>query len=649
MTMQIRQIPKLYARAHFVPETLDTEKRTVELTWSTGAQVRRMDWWTEKEWIEELSMEPGHVDLDRLNAGAPLLSSHAGHSLDNVLGVIERAWLEQGEGRALVRFSQRDDVESVLGDVKNGILRNISVGYSIRKLEKQEEMQDGMNVYRAVDWQPAEISIVAIPADIGAQIRDFNNERNNVMITEKETKKDAVEADKETVDKNVAAKNEGMRSNDNINGAADNEKSIAGALKAERLRVSEIKRFAKFAGSRIDQALVDDMIERGVSYADAKESMLKAWSDKIDSETSRSDTSVTTDEKDKFIDAGVNAIMGRAGIVKMDGGNQFRGMRLTEIAKMCLERSGVAPTGMDELSMVKRAFTQSTSDFPVLLENAMHKTLQDSYSVAADTWTRFCATGSVTDFRAHNRYRMGSFGNLDAVSENGEFTNKTVPDGEKATITADTKGNVINISRKMIINDDLSAFIGLAQMLGRSARRTIEADVYLLLESNPTMNDGIALFHASHGNLASAGSAVSVASVEAARIAMSKQLDVSGNDFLDLRPAIWVGGMAYGGDARVINDAQYDDDSSKNQNKPNRVRGLYRDIVDSPRITGNEWYTFADPGEAPVVEVAFLNGEQEPFLDSMEGFEVDGMQWKVRLDYGIAAVDYRGTYKNPGV
>lgn len=82
--------------------------------------------------------------------------------------------------------------------------------------------------------------------------------------------------------------------------------------------------------------------------------------------------------------------------------------------------------------------------------------------------------------------------------------------------------------------------------------------------------------------------------------------------------------------------------------RPNMVRGLFKEVIDSPRISGNEWYLFADPMDAPVIEVAFLNGDQEPFLDSMEGFGVDGLQWKVRLDYGVEAIDWRGAFKNAG-
>lgn len=363
------------------------------------------------------------------------------------------------------------------------------------------------------------------------------------------------------------------------------------------------------------------------------------------------------DEGDKRRDAIVSALMVRSG-VETDANirasmssNPYRGSKLLDVARASLERGGVKTTGMGQLEIVAAAFTQGTSDFPVLLENTMHKSLQTAYARAALTWNRFCATGSVSDFRAHNRYRVGSFGALDAKNELGEFVNKSIPDGEKGSITAGTKGNIINLSREAIINDDLGAFVGLAASLGRAAARTVEVDVYALLALNsgagPTMADGFALFSSQHANLTTSA-AISMAAIDLDRVAMASQLDVSGNDYLDLRPAVLLVPIALGGTARSINDAQYDPDTANKLQKPNTVRGLFRDVVDTPRLSGNRRYLFADPSEAPVLEVAFLDGVQEPFLEQQDGFDVDGSRWKVRLDYGVAAIDYRGAVSNAG-
>ncbi|MCI1113537.1 peptidase S14, partial [Stenotrophomonas maltophilia] len=115
-------------------------------------------------------------------------------------------------------------------------------------------------------------------------------------------------------------------------------------------------------------------------------------------------------------------------IFALTGDNPVRGLTLMDLARRSLERCGVRTDGMAKLELVGRAFTQSGSDFPVLLESTMHKALQAAYAVAPDTWSRWCVTGTVSDFREHSRYRVGSIGNLDKLTEAGEFKNKKIPD-----------------------------------------------------------------------------------------------------------------------------------------------------------------------------------------------------------------------------
>lgn len=434
----------------------------------------------------------------------------------------------------------------------------------------------------------------------------------------------------------------------------------AAALAADSKRRADIgTAFAQFAGREGVQALqqqCQDDTKCDVAAANAK--LLAHLGSKATPIAGGHTVMTLEDETDKLRAAAVQSIMARAAVrddkgqtIRADGANPFRGHSLLDLARASLVRAGVRVDGMDKMQLVAAAFTQSGSDFPVLLENAMHKTLQAAYATAPDTWSRFCSIGSVSDFRAHPRYRVGSLGNLDALNELGEFKNKTIPDGEKASITAGTKGNIINVSRQMVINDDLGAFIGLAAMLARAAKRTVEADVYALLALNgglgPAMGDGLTLFHASHGNISATG-AMSVAVFEDVRVKMGSQKDVSGNDYLDLTPHCLLVPKGSYGDAIVINGAEYDPDTANKLQKPNKVRGQYSDIIDSARLSGTRFYSFADHMVAPVVEVAFLDGNQEPFLEQQAGFTVDGTQFKARLDFGIAAIDYRGAVTSAG-
>lgn len=430
----------------------------------------------------------------------------------------------------------------------------------------------------------------------------------------------------------------------------------AQALAADRARRGEIRAaFAKFA-ARDGVAALQAQCEEDSDCTPAAAG-LKLLAHLGKDVTPVAGHVVTVeDEADKRRDGIALALMARANVATAEQrraaqGNPWRGASMLDLARSSAQAAGIRVEGMDKMQIVASAFTQGGSDFPVLLQNVMHKTLQTSYAVQPDTWSRFCARGSVSDFRAHNRYRVGSLGNLESVNELGEFTNKAIPDGEKASITAATKGYIINLSRTAIINDDLQAFIGLANAMGRAARRTVEADVYNTLKLNsglgPVLEDGKTLFHADHGNITT-GAALSMLAIDADRVAMASQLDVGGNDFLDLRPAVLVVPIGLGGTARTINDAQYDPDTANKLQAPNRVRGLFSDIVDTPRLTGTRRYLFASASEGPVMEVAFLDGNDTPYLELENGFTVDGARWKVRLDYGVAGTDYRGAVTNAG-
>jgi hypothetical protein len=113
-------------------------------------------------------------------------------------------------------------------------------------------------------------------------------------------------------------------------------------------------------------------------------------------------------------------------------------------------------------------------------------------------------------------------------------------------------------------------------------------------------------------------------------------------------PDVLLVSLSLGGTARGIIGAEYDPDTTGKLQKPNIVRNLVRDVVDTPRITGTRRYLFANPSEAPVIEVAFLDGVSDPYLEVQDGFDVDGARYKVRLDFGIAAIDYRGAVTNAG-
>jgi len=204
----------------------------------------------------------------------------------------------------------------------------------------------------------------------------------------------------------------------------------------------------------------------------------------------------------------------------------------------------------------------------------------------------------------------------------------------------------------MIVNDDLQAFADVARGLGAVANRTVDKDVFALFALNsgagPSMVDGNPLFHSSHANISGTPAAVGTNSFDDMRVGMGSQLDPSGNDFLSITPAIWLGPLKYKGDADVVNGSKYNVDVSSKFEIPNKSYGLVRSVVGTPRLIGTAWYGFANPDVEPVFEVGFLDGVQEPQIASEEAFRSNGIAWRVIFDYGVAAVGFRGAWKNAG-
>lgn len=459
--------------------------------------------------------------------------------------------------------------------------------------------------------------------------------------------------------------------------------AVAAATKAERDRGISIKAVvvtAISAGLKADVAnrIGDKATEDVDSIETLREKLFEALARQSDATGGPGvippGISYGEDEHDKRVSGICAALWQRSGVsatiraaakkqpdnkdfkVELDPG-EFCGMSLLDHAREALERNKSGSSRGKTKMQVSGDFfalagAGTTSDFTTALEEALHKTLLASYAITPDKWRRFCAIGTVSDFRVHNRYRLGFLGGLDVVLESGEFTNKSLADATKEVQQAKTYGNILALSRQAIINDDMGVFNGVAMTLGRSAALSIELGVFALLAENaglgPTMSDGDILFHTNHSNIG-AGAAISVAALDADRVIMAAQTDESGNEILDLSPAKLLVPKGLEGAARVINSSQWDHDSTK-LHKPNIVQGLFDDVIGTGRLAAGTTrrYMFVDPAALPVIEVAFLEGEQSPFMELQEGWRVDGVEWKVRHDFGVAAVDWRGALTDAG-
>ncbi|WP_445363909.1 ClpP-like prohead protease/major capsid protein fusion protein [Microbulbifer sp. ANSA003] len=339
-----------------------------------------------------------------------------------------------------------------------------------------------------------------------------------------------------------------------------------------------------------------------------------------------------------------NAIAVRALGEKRTEGNELSGYSMMEIARILMQAHGQSLSGLDRMGVVAAAFTHSSGDFATVLGNIANKSMLKGYEEAQEIFPRFTSVGNLSDFKLTTRTDLGSFPSLRQVAPGAEF--KYVEIGERAeTAALATYGELFSINRQAIINDDLGAFTRIPQKMGLAAVRTVGDLVFSILLNNPKMADGKALFHADHGNLASAA-LINTASIDAARVKMGKQKD--GSAVLNIRPKFLLCDIADEGSAKVALESEFEvGESTKNNTTPNSVRNI-AEVLSDARLSGhNGWYLNADPVAHDTIEVLYLDGQQAPVLEEQNGWSVDGVEFKVRLDAAAKAWDAKGMVKTP--
>lgn len=661
-TKKTHDTPMLSLRAAVREGSVDVEARTVELVWTTGAKGHRWSW-DVGSYMEELEVSDEAIRLERLNNGAPLLNTHKSEDLNDVIGVVERAWIEGDQGHAVVRFSKRDDAEKIFLDVQDKILRKISVKYVVHRYQITEDSDEKLPTYRAVDWEPLELSVVPIAFDDGANIRsattpaDYQGQRFPTIFEVRE----AIEPSEQPAAVPTTQEEDAMTEEEKR--AAD-EAIRRESAETERKRSLTIRGMARKVALD-DDAFVEDLIERGVSVADASIALIDKVAERQakDQPNSRNSqpTTITGGLDISVLSAKrtamANALDHRCAptIIKLEeAGREFRGMRLVDMARECVEMVGGNTRGLMPAEIAKAALgcdrqamrsagMHSTSDFPLLLGSTVNRTLRAAYEVAPQTWRPLGRQTTVPDFRAVTRAALGDIAALEKIKEHGEYQYGTLEE-DGAPIKVAKFGKIIAITWEAIVNDDLGAFTRVPQALGNAAAQTESDVVWSLLLGNPNYTDATAIFHADHGNLAAAGGAINTTTLAAARASMRKQKTKAGA-FLNLAPEFLVVGPDKELEAYQFTSSNYV--PAKNADINDSRNAALTVIVDA-RITGNQWYLYASPGVVDTFEYAYLEGEQGVFTETREGFEVDGMEIKARLVFGAGWIDYRAGYKNPG-
>lgn len=411
--------------------------------------------------------------------------------------------------------------------------------------------------------------------------------------------------------------------------------------KAARLSVEKITEIITAAAGSLDKAK-DLLLEAAVARDPSPE---------------HHPAIVTEDGRDKFRMGIEKAIAARAGL---EGGerNEFTSLTMREIARECLMFGGNKKKFNDPMTMIGEAFRptmfaggHSTSDFTEVLGNTANKSMLIGFDETEENYSKWTGVGTLGDFKIATRVDLGLFPNITAVPEGAEYNYATMSD-RKITLQLATYGKMFSITRQAIINDDLSAFTRVPNRMGRAVKRTIANLVYAQLTGNVTLDDGIALFHSSHANLTTVGGPPTVATVGVARTMMAKQTDpdsiASGG--LNIRPSFMLVPLELEDTARVIMSAEFDPSVASGRS-PNVVRGAMEVIADARLSTDSafKWYTIASPRNTDTIEVLYLNGVQTPMMEQRDGWNVDGVEFKVRMDTGVKTLGHRGFYQNDGV
>lgn len=338
------------------------------------------------------------------------------------------------------------------------------------------------------------------------------------------------------------------------------------------------------------------------------------------------------------------SLMARAGYEAQEKDNFYNGMTLRELARMALTERGIGVSGLNPVQMVGLALTHSTSDFGNNLLDVSNKALLQGWEEAQESFELWTKKGSLSDFKTAHRVGMGGFPSLREVREGAEY--KYVTTGDKAqTIALATYGEIFSVTRQAIINDDLNQLTDVPMKMGRAAKGTIGDLVYAVLTGNAKLSDGKALFHSDHANLSSG--AISVSSLDDSRKLM--RLQKEGDRSLNIRPAFMLVPVALETLANQTIKSASVKGADANSGIMNPIQN-FAEVIAEARLDDADpkaWYLAAAKG-SDTIEVAYLNGVDTPYIDQQDGFTTDGIATKVRIDAGVAPLDYRGLTKSSG-
>ena len=608
---------------------VDTDSRTVELSFSSETPYGR--WFGD----EILCHDEECINLERFNNGLGTVLFN--HDRDAVVGHIEKVWLEDNRGKALVRFDTDEQSETIFQKVQSGTLQGVSVGYAINRYEVLEDEDTKSTngrfngpAYVVTDWEPLEISIVSVPADPTVGVGRSAEEIHTSIDTQEDNTRMDQEKNLEVQEVKSAPVETGITQED-----------LQKAMEQERKRTSEIT--ALFRDFDVEGA--DEAIVMGVSVDEAREMVM----DQLRARNKGVSVTMGEAENDKFRAAAQDAVLMAAGIPVADaapGAQELRGYSMIEMARESLRRESDSTVNFGDNMELARAAINSTSTFPAIMSNLANKSVMVGFNEAETTYQIWAGKGSNRDFKEAARVALSEAGTLELVPEGGQFKQDSFGEASARTKVA-TYGKLFSLTRQAIINDDLGMFSKIATKYGSAAKRLVNKMVYAQLTGNVKMQDNVALFDSKHGNVAGTGEALSVKAIAKAITAMRRQKGITGEATLNVTPKYLVVPpelemTAY----QIVNSTAAVD--GVNSGVANPYKGRFIVVADAELTDPDAWYLVADATQHDTIEVTYLNGVETPRLETRQGFDVDGIEYKVAFDCGVSALDFRGLYKNAG-
>ncbi len=571
------------------PSTLDPLALTIVAIVCTGAPAPRAGF------IERLDLSG--ADLSRL-IGGPVLDGHRSETTRDQLGVIEAAEIRPEGLWVRLKFRSNEAAQAVMADIANGTLRGLSIGYTVQKWA--ETRNGAQRIKTATAWTALEVSIVPIPADATAHFRNGESSMETEMIETATT----------TAENTLAETNREIRSIARLAGLGD-----------------------EWANGQIDaDASAEDA--RAAAFAEMATRQAQTRT-----RTARAE--ILTDHNDPAV---VIARAGEAIFARSHPEHQisesaraYAGMNFADHARESLRRAGISTTGMAAETMITRAL-HTTSDFPLILGDAVNRELRRAYQAPVSGARLLARQTTARDFRAKRRAILGEAPDLKQVLEGGEFQSGTIDEAAETYAVA-TFGRIVGISRQALVNDDLGAFTTVPAAMGVAALNFEAAQLVAKIEGNAQMSDGIAVFDdAGHGNDLTGNSLIAPA-LATMRTAMRRKTGLSGAP-IDVAPRyVLVPPELETAMQKALAEIQAT--ATEDYNPFSTLT-----LVVEPRLTSaTRFYMVADPQIVEGLEFAYLEGAPGPQIETRAGFEVDGTQIKVRLDYGCGWVDYRGWHR----